>query len=114
MYTTLIGTADLAHHINDAGWIIFDCRHDLGNPEAGRRAYAEGHISGARFAHLDENLSGLRDGANGRHPLPDLDRLCAFMRANGVNRDSQLVAYDATGGMSAARLWWLMRWCGHT
>ena len=25
----------------------------------------------------------------------------------------QVVAYDATGGAFAARLWWMLRWMGH-
>jgi thiosulfate/3-mercaptopyruvate sulfurtransferase len=64
----LLVTADeLAEH---PAWRVFDCRHDLRNTEYGRQAYARGHIPGALFFHLDEDLSGATNGSNGRHPLP--------------------------------------------
>jgi thiosulfate/3-mercaptopyruvate sulfurtransferase len=33
--------------------------------------------------------------------------------ALGVSSASQVVAYDASGGPYAARLWWMLRWQGH-
>jgi thiosulfate/3-mercaptopyruvate sulfurtransferase len=116
-YTTLISAAELAPHLQDPRWIVLDCRHDLANPGAGRAAYQAGHIPGAQFAHLDTDLADLRpaaDGAfRGRHPLPDADAFIATLRGWGVNQDSQIIAYDAQGGMFAARLWWMLRWVGH-
>jgi thiosulfate/3-mercaptopyruvate sulfurtransferase len=32
----------------------------------------------------------------------------------GVGDQTQVVAYDDAGGMFAARLWWLLRWLGHS
>ena len=61
----------LAAHLHDPAWRVIDCRFDLKDPDAGRRAYAAGSISGARYAHLDTDLSGPRSAASGRHPLPD-------------------------------------------
>ncbi|MNR90417.1 3-mercaptopyruvate sulfurtransferase [compost metagenome] len=116
-YTTLISAADLSKHIHEPGWVILDCRHDLGNPEAGARAYAEGHLPNAQFAHLDKDLAGEKIGADqvfrGRHPLPDRASFIATLQLWGVNADSQVVVYDAQGGMFAARLWWMLRWVGH-
>lgn len=116
-YTTLISAAELAPHIDDPKWIVIDCRHDLANPDAGRDAYAAGHIPGAAFAHLDTDLSDKSpapDGAfRGRHPLPERSAFIDTLRRLGVNQDSQVVAYDAHGGMFAARLWWMLRWAGH-
>ncbi|MGZ3236072.1 MAG: sulfurtransferase [Burkholderiaceae bacterium] len=116
-YTTLISAADLAQHVNDADWIILDCRHDLANPDAGRAAYAVGHIPNAQFVHLDMDLSGSKTGPHGefrgRHPLPARDAFIDTLRRLGVNHTSQVIAYDAHGGMFAARLWWMMRWVGH-
>ena len=66
--STLVSTAELA--ANYQKWRVFDCRHDLADYDAGRRAYAEAHVPGARFVHLDEDLSGPKTGRNGRHPLP--------------------------------------------
>jgi len=56
-FTTLVSIEELAQHLDDPGWIVFDCRFTLTDPEAGRRAYLHGHIPGARYAHLDDDLS---------------------------------------------------------
>jgi len=112
-YTTLIGARELAQHLHDARWRIFDCRHDLANPLHGRGAFARGHIPGAHFLHLDDDLSGIRNGRNGRHPLPAPHEFAARLAANGMRDDVQVVAYDDAGGAFAARLWWMLRWLGH-
>lgn len=117
MHTTLIEAAALATHLNEPSWVVIDCRHDLMNHAAGRDAYAAGHLPGALFADIETELSGAKRDANGlfrgRHPLPDQDKFVELLRAWGVNQDSQVVAYDAHGGMFAARLWWMLRWVGH-
>ena len=116
-YTTLISAEDLARHVHDADWVVLDCRHDLTSPEAGRTAYESGHIPGAQFAAVDEDLSDKSPGPNGefrgRHPLPERNAFVEALRRWGVNHGTQVVAYDAHGGMFAARLWWMLRWVGH-
>jgi thiosulfate/3-mercaptopyruvate sulfurtransferase len=116
-YITLISAEDLARHYQDADWVVLDCRHDLANPDAGKAAYDAGHLPGAQFAHLDRDLSDKRPGPNGefrgRHPLPDRDAFIETLQRWGVNHDSHVIAYDAHGGMFAARLWWMLRWAGH-
>jgi thiosulfate/3-mercaptopyruvate sulfurtransferase len=116
-YNTLISASDLAQHVNDRDWIIVDCRHDLTNPNAGRSAYTAGHIPNAQFVHVDLDLSGSKTGPNGefrgRHPLPARDAFIETLRKLGVSHTSQVIAYDAQGGMFAARLWWMLRWVGH-
>jgi thiosulfate/3-mercaptopyruvate sulfurtransferase len=112
-HTTLVSAAALAQSFDNPGWVVFDCRHDLADPGRGRREYVQAHIPGARFLHLDEDLSSRPDGSNGRHPLPDFDVLRGKLARAGVSSRSQVVAYDAQGGMVAARLWWLMRELGH-
>ena len=112
-FTTLIAVSDLASSLEESALVIFDCRHDLANYESGRQAYAAGHIPGARFLHLDEDLSGPKTGTNGRHPLPHPQTLALRLSALGVNAASQVVAYDASGGCFASRLWWMLRWIGH-
>ncbi len=115
-YSTLISAAQLLQ-VREPSWVILDCRHELVNPDAGRQAYAAGHLAGAAFAHLDEDLSGAKRAVNGdfrgRHPLPERAALIEKCRAWGINADTQVIAYDAHGGMFAARLWWLLRWVGH-
>ena len=113
MHTTLVSVAELAAHLDDAGWAVCDCRHDLADVGAGRRAYDESHVPGARFVHLDEDLSAPKTGRNGRHPLPDPDTFARRLGELGVDSAKQVVAYDASGGYYAARLWWMLRWLGH-
>jgi len=117
MHQTLISAADLAAHIDDPAWVVVDCRHDLMNLAAGRDAYASGHLPGAVFADIETVLSGAKTDADGvflgRHPLPDKEALVEALRGFGIGDATQVVAYDAHGGMFAARLWWLLRWLGH-
>ncbi|HWJ94128.1 MAG TPA: sulfurtransferase, partial [Telluria sp.] len=117
MYTTLISAEDLANNIDNPDWVIVDCRHDLVNLNAGRAGYQIAHLPHAVFADMETDLSGEKralDGTfRGRHPLPGREAFVDTLRAWGVNDDTQVVAYDAHGGMYAARLWWLLRWVGH-
>ncbi|MBI4985465.1 MAG: sulfurtransferase [Rhodocyclales bacterium] len=109
----LVSAAELAAHAGDAGWRVFDCRHDLRDTQYGAKAYAKEHIPGALFLHLDRDLSGPTTGRNGRHPLPAVEVFAAKMAACGVGPDTQVVAYDNEANAFAARLWWMLRWLGH-
>ena len=111
--TALVEARVLSQHLVDPDWIVFDCRHELADPERGRAEYAQSHIPGARFLDLDDDLSAPKTGKNGRHPLPDPEKLAKKLGEAGVDSSKQVVAYDAQGGMVAARLWWLLRWLGH-
>ncbi len=113
MHTTLIDTATLAARLTDPAVIVIDCRFDLARPEAGERAYADAHIPGAAYAHLDRDLSGPKTGSNGRHPLPAPAVLAATLGRLGIDATTQVVAYDQDNGMYASRLWWMLRWMGH-
>ncbi|NJM13751.1 MAG: sulfurtransferase [Synechococcaceae cyanobacterium SM1_2_3] len=113
-HNTLIDAATLNAHLDDPRWIVMDCRFNLADTEAGRQAYQHSHLPGARYAHLDEDLSSPITPTTGRHPLPDPARLAHKLGEWGIDRQSQIVAYDDLGGMlAAARLWWLLRWLGH-
>lgn len=111
--STLISCAELAAHLNDPDWRVFDCRHQLSDVSYGERVYGEGHLPGALFMHLDRDLSSAMNGSNGRHPLPDVALLAQKLGAAGVSSRTQVVVYDDAGGMIAVRLWWLLRWLGH-
>ncbi len=117
MYTTLISVEQLALLASQPDVVIVDCRHDLMDAQAGRNAYDAGHIAGAVFANLDQDLSGAKYDDmgvfRGRHPLPKTDDLLMALRRFGIGNATQVVAYDAHGGMFAARLWWLLRSIGH-
>lgn len=112
-HTTLVSAEQTAAHLDDPQWVICDCRHDLANHSAGYKAYRAGHIPGARFLHLDVDLSGPKTGLTGRHPLPHPATFCLRLGALGIGNDTQVVAYDETGGIYASRLWWMLRWVGH-
>lgn len=109
----LVTTEELARHLDDPAWVVVDTRHELTDPAKGPRAYAEGHIPGAYFMHVDLDLAGEKTGRNGRHPLPDVATFADKVNAMGVKPDSQIVLYDDMGGNYAVRLWWMLRWLGH-
>lgn len=108
----LIAPSELQESLQDPRWVIFDCRHDLADPAKGARLYAEGHIPGARLARVDTELSGEKNGRNGRHPLPTPQAFADFLGRQGVTVESRVVAYDDAGGQYASRLWWMARWIG--
>ena len=112
-FRTLVECETLAAHLRDPTWIIVDCRFRLTDSEAGRAAYLQGHLPGARYAHLDQDLSGPVTSSSGRHPLPKPETLVDKIRGWGIDDDSQVVVYDDAGGAIATRLWWLLRWLGH-
>jgi thiosulfate/3-mercaptopyruvate sulfurtransferase len=110
-FTTLIDVDSLAGLKSPA--VLLDCRFDLGDPEAGRQAYAAGHIPGARYADLNLDLSSPVNSSSGRHPLPSPEALARFFAAAGIGDETQVVAYDDGNGSFASRAWWLLRWLGH-
>jgi thiosulfate/3-mercaptopyruvate sulfurtransferase len=111
MLSTLVATEALSRHPE---WRVFDCRHDLMKHELGEQQYREGHIPGALFAHLDRDLSAPKTGRNGRHPLPDPQAFIAWLGTQGLKPSDQVVCYDGGSGAMAARLWWMLRWVGHS
>ena len=113
MYETLINSTNLVALTRTAGHKIFDCRFNLADTWAGQRAYDAGHIPGAYYLHLDNDLSSPITPASGRHPLPDTHQLAARLAACGVTQDTQIIVYDDNSGAFAARAWWLLRWMGH-
>jgi len=94
-------------------YLFVDCRYDLDDPAHARLAYEQGHIPGAVFMDLQEDLSGSDERAGGRHPLPTAEEFAERASHAGIGPGVMVVAYDdgMTGG--AARLWWLLRHFGH-
>jgi len=111
--TILVSIEELAKHLDDPQWVVFDTRHELGDHAKGRKAYEAGHIPGAYFMDTETDLAGPKTGRNGRHPLPDLDEFAAKMNRCGVAPGVQVVVYDDLGGNFAVRLWWMLTWMGH-
>ena len=112
-FTTLVDVATLQSHLDDPNWLVVDVRHQLADTGYGESVYAEAHIPGAVFLHCDRDLSGPMSGCNGRHPLPDAEKLAEKFGTMGIGSTTQVVVYDDAQGMIAGRLWWLLRWLGH-
>jgi thiosulfate/3-mercaptopyruvate sulfurtransferase len=109
----LIVAEELQKALTRPQTVIVDCRFDLADPAAGRRSYEQGHVPGAVFLDLDEDLAGPVTAATGRHPLPDPDELARTLGRLGISRAHEIVVYDGSHGGVAARAWWTFRWLGH-
>lgn len=93
---------------------VVDCRFDLDDPEYGAWAYGEGHVPGAVFCDIEEQLSApVVPGRTGRHPLPSVAELEDALGGLGIGPDTRVVVYDDFEGGFAGRLWWILRWLGH-
>lgn len=110
--SNLIQTGELNDLLGHRGLRVVDTRFDLGDTAAGERAYREGHIPGAVYAHLDRDLSAPLGLHGGRHPLPDPPVLAQRLGELGISNEHEVVAYDAGNGMFASRLWWLLKYLG--
>ena len=91
--------------------VLLDVRWALGDDQ-GREKYLAGHLPGAVFVDLETELADPPSPEAGRHPLPSLQRLQSAARRWGIRNGDAVLAYDATGGLAAARAWWLLRWGG--
>ena len=113
-YTTLIGATELAALLaREPKPVVIDTSFDLADIESGQKRFSASHVPGSHYLHLDRDLSGMKTGRNGRHPLPDRADFAKTVAALGIGPDTLVVALDAQGGVYAARLWWMLRWLGH-
>jgi thiosulfate/3-mercaptopyruvate sulfurtransferase len=112
--TPLITANQLEEIINSGeDVLICDCRFDLVDHEAGKKAYEEGHIPGAIYVDLDRDLSGEKTGQNGRHPMPSPEAWAKTKSRLGMDPKTLVVAYDNHGSVYASRLWWMLKATGH-
>ena len=116
MYTTIISREEAFAQRQSPSWVFIDCRFHLSDKARGHAQYLEEHIAGAVYADLEKQLSGpVVPGVTGRHPLPEKAALVRDFGEMGIGAASQVIAYDEkTGGMAASRLWWLLKWAGHS
>jgi thiosulfate/3-mercaptopyruvate sulfurtransferase len=117
MPTPVLPVSWLHDHLTAPNLVILDCRFSLADEQAGRRQYQSGHIPGAYYVDLNQDLSGSVGQHGGRHPLPNPEDLAAKFSAIGIcSGDTQapttVVVYD-DGMAFAARCWWLLRYLGH-
>lgn len=115
MPTPLVDVHWLQAHLADPSVVIIDCRFALGNPQQGRQEYQDGHIPEAQYLDLNQDLSSPVQAHGGRHPLPDISEFLLKLKSVGIASQplTSVIAYDATKGAFAARLWWLLRYLGH-
>ncbi len=114
-FTTLISAVELRGLLGTGTPpVIVDTGFDLADVQAGERSWREGRLPGSHYLHLDTHLSGAKTGRNGRHPLPARADFARTLGRLGITPQTQVVALDRQGSMYAARLWWMLRWMGHT
>lgn len=113
MPSPLITTTGLAAQLDHPQLVIVDSRHDLLNPALGPEAYAAGHLPGAIFMSIDDDLSAAKTGKNGRHPWPSAEAFATTLGRKGISNACRVVVYDGGNAMYAGRLWWMLRWLGH-
>ena len=120
MYTDLISATQL-HELLSGGTPcrVFDCSFDLAQADAGADLYAQSHIPGAVYAHLDTALSSKGEptltgaASGGRHPLPARETFARWLATAGFRNGMQAVVYDRQGNNFCGRLWWMLKWLGH-
>jgi thiosulfate/3-mercaptopyruvate sulfurtransferase len=90
---------------------ILDVRWRLDEPD-GRPAYLQGHLPGAVYVSLEEELSDHTVAGRGRHPLPSGRNLQAAARGWGIRQDVPVVVYDDWNRAGSARAWWVLTAAG--
>lgn len=110
----LISAADLSGVIAAGEPVsILDVRWQLDAPD-GRAAYLDGHIPGAVYVSLEDELSDHTVAGRGRHPLPSGSSVQEALRRWGVRQDGLVVAYDDWNRMASGRAWWVLTAAGLT
>ena len=69
---SIIDAKLLATQLGRGDLRVVDGRSDLFDADKGRRDYLAGHIPGAVYADMDEDLASEITPESGRHPLPSL------------------------------------------
>ena len=109
----LIAPNELESLLSTPNLRIIDCRWALMDPPLGRKQFNEGHIPAAQYMPLEPAMSDPA-GTRGRHPLPETERFAEILGEYGIDNNSSIVAYDDGSCTFAGRLWWMMRWVGHS
>src|SRR5262245_35328659 len=111
----LVETDWLAQHLHDPSVRVLECTvylHPADVPggyrvETGRARWAQGHIPGAGFADLHEELSDKTSAL--RFMLPPAEQFAEAMSRYGVGAGVRVILYDRFVNMWAARMWWMLR-----
>lgn len=116
--SSLVDVQWLQAHLNDTNLVVIDTRFSLAQPHQGRSQYQAGHISGAYYLDLNQDLSDSPATHGGRHPLPDWTQFVSKLNQLGIHSappqgPTQIVIYDDSRFAFSARLWWMLRYLGH-
>jgi thiosulfate/3-mercaptopyruvate sulfurtransferase len=114
MKTNIVSAKWLLDHIKNPNLVIIDCRFWLGQAEKGYEEYQKNHIPGAYFLDLEKDLSAPVRKHGGRHPLPSIEVFVQTLSKVGIDSSKQIIMYDDQGGAMASRLWWMLKYVGHT
>lgn len=112
-----IKPADLAARLGEGvRTVLLDVRWALGDLH-GHAQYLAGHLPNAVYVDLPSELAApagpvRAKPVRGRHPLPAAAEFQAAARRWGIDDGDTVVAYDDSGNLAAARLWWMLRDAG--
>ena len=113
----MVSTEWLEAHLEDADLRIFDSTVHLRpappdsgvpyHPEPGRADYERGHIPGAAFLDLRDELSD--PNAEFFFMFPSPECFVEAVERNGIGAGLRVVLYSAGSIMWATRVWWMLR-----
>ncbi|MDG4665323.1 sulfurtransferase [Mycobacterium sp. 236(2023)] len=107
-----VTAAELARLIADGEPVnVLDVRWELAQPD-GREAYTRGHVPGAVYVSLDDELSDHSVPGRGRHPLPSGAAVGSAARRWGLRDGVPTVVYDDWNRAGSARAWWVLTAAG--
>ncbi|MET0475663.1 MAG: sulfurtransferase [Mycobacterium sp.] len=90
---------------------ILDVRWQLTQPD-GRASYEAGHVPGAVYVSLEDDLTDHAVRGRGRHPLPSGPAVQAAARRWGIGAETTVVVYDDWNRAGSARAWWVLKAAG--
>lgn len=112
MADVFISTAELANLLAAGEPVtLLDVRWQLSQPD-GRADHERGHLPGAVYVSLEDELSDHQVDGRGRHPLPSGPALQEAARRWGIRRGVPVIAYDDWNLAGSARAWWVLRAAG--
>jgi len=111
--TYIISAETLHGWMGEKALVLIDVRAHLQDENFGKNAYEKGHLPGAHFLDLKEDLSGKVEKHGGNHPFPDFTQFARKLGDIGVDHEKTVVVYDDESNMFAPRAWFLLRHLGH-
>ncbi len=93
----------------DASMILHPAKFDGDyRKDSGRERWIAGHIPGSQYVDVSTQFSDPAAALHYTHPAPQA--IADELARRGVAEGREVVVYDSTGTLFAARLWYLLRW----